>query len=66
VRPAIDLVTVLREAALAPRGLVRHRAVRRRGQRIKLATELQRSQRGLSLYLLNEPTIGLHAADLIG
>ena len=32
-------------------------------QRVKLATELQRAQRGDALYVLDEPTSGLHCAD---
>jgi excinuclease ABC subunit A len=33
-------------------------------QRVKLATELQRVQHGNTLYVIDEPTIGLHPADV--
>lgn len=32
-------------------------------QRVKLASELQRAQRGDTFYVLDEPTSGLHCAD---
>src|SRR5699024_8588240 len=34
-------------------------------QRVKLATELQRSARGDTLYLLDEPAAGLHSVNVV-
>lgn len=45
-------------------GTICQNLIRRRGQRIRLAKELSKPSKNHTLYLLDEPTTGLHPSDI--
>jgi excinuclease ABC subunit A len=66
VRAAARSLEMLRDVGLGHLRLGQPATERSGGEarRIELATQLQRGRRGHALYLLDERTTGLHAADI--
>jgi excinuclease ABC subunit A len=65
-KPIADALYVLRQVGLGylRMGQAATELSGGEAQRIKLATEFQRAQQGNVLHILNEPTTGLHPADV--
>ena len=61
---AAKLKTLSQVGGLCAIGTISDHFVGGEAQRIKLALELSKRQQGRTLYILGEPTTGLHASDI--